>query len=181
MSGNIDAIGAAATASSMAVSALLQPERAARLVDHHRRDATQPGLEWLLKNLTDKAFGQPPPPSERLAVLARTARGAVVEGLIALSAHPGATDEVRAATDGALRRLRARLEAGRAAAGEGPDHDALLSERIGRYLDRQLRDAPGEPSSPPAPPGSPIGERRGMLREDIAGCSFDDENKRPPL
>ncbi len=167
-----DAIGAAATAAAMAVSALLQPERAARLVDHRRRDATQPGLEWLLAGLTEKAFGAPLPSSRRLAALARTARSAVVEGLIALSAHPGATDEVRAATDGALRSLRARIEEVRAAAGEGQHHDALLSERIGRYLDRQIRDLPGEPASPPAPPGSPIGGGRNVPAWAATGCSL---------
>ncbi|MCI0548370.1 MAG: zinc-dependent metalloprotease [Candidatus Rokubacteria bacterium] len=168
-----DAMGAAATAASMAVSTLLQPERAARLVDHHRRDPAQPGLRWLLDGLVERAFGSPAPPPERQAALAGAARGAVVDGLIALSAHERVTDEVRAATDGAHRRLRARLEPARGPGAEG-DLAELLAGRIGRYLDRQIRDLPAEPAAPAAPPGSPIGGGLGPAGRGVSGCSLDD-------
>ncbi|HYH45180.1 MAG TPA: zinc-dependent metalloprotease, partial [Thermoanaerobaculia bacterium] len=52
-----DALGAAATAADQVVAGLLQPARAARLVDFHRRDPRLPGLEEVLDGLVDRAFG----------------------------------------------------------------------------------------------------------------------------
>src|SRR5947199_284274 len=46
-----DALGAAGTAADLAVHALLERERAARLVDFHRRDPRLPGLEEVLAAL----------------------------------------------------------------------------------------------------------------------------------
>ncbi|HXI04596.1 MAG TPA: zinc-dependent metalloprotease [Candidatus Saccharimonadales bacterium] len=164
-----DALGLAHTAASMAVSALLQPERDARLVDFHRRDPDQPGLDWLLSGVVEKAFGGQVPADERLAALSRVARGAVVDGLIALSASPGVTDEVRAATDATLRDLRDRLDEGSDRPGAEGAQDAMLSERISRYLERDIRESAGEPQTVAPPPGDPIG-----TPPDPAGCSWED-------
>src|SRR6185436_11161961 len=51
-----DPLAAAASMADMAVEGLLQPERAARLVDLHRRDPQLPGLEEVLDALVEKSF-----------------------------------------------------------------------------------------------------------------------------
>ncbi len=56
-----DSLGAAATAADMTIRLLLQPARAARMVDFHRRNAAHPDFDELLTALVDKVFlGQCP-------------------------------------------------------------------------------------------------------------------------
>jgi Met-zincin/Domain of unknown function (DUF5117) len=52
-----DPLAAAAAAADMVAAGLLQRERAARLVDFHRRDPELPSLEEVLGALVDRAFG----------------------------------------------------------------------------------------------------------------------------
>jgi hypothetical protein len=54
-----DPLAAAAAAADLAVSGLTQRERAARLVDFHRRDPSLPSFEEVLGALVDAAFGGP--------------------------------------------------------------------------------------------------------------------------
>jgi hypothetical protein len=162
-----DALGVARTAARMAVGALLQPERTARLVDFHRRDAHQPGLGWLIGAIVRAAFDGPEPATDRLGALGRVARGAVVDGLIALASDGRVTDEVRAVVDDSLRGLRSRRGEGAAAGGD--PHTALLADRIGRYLERRIAEPPGEPATVEPPPGDPIGSM-----PELAGCSREE-------
>jgi hypothetical protein len=168
-----DALGAAATAAEMAVSGLLQPERAARLVDHHRRDPDLPSLEEVLDRVVAAAFAGPAPESPRLAELGRTVQSVVVRALLDLAqsgaqsgargggeggpgAPAGATPAVLARTEAALDGLAGRLEA---AAGVGADaaHRAYLAREIRRHLERRSEDRSPLPEPAEAPPGSPIG------------------------
>jgi Met-zincin/Domain of unknown function (DUF5117) len=179
-----DPLAAAATAADMAVSGLLQPQRAARVVDFHRRDPSLPSFEDVLDALTGQAFG----PSggaggagggtggaagghrlgERQAELRRIAQWVVVERMIDLAANPEAAAGVRARVEGRLAQLGRALgrrgaagAPGGAAAGR-PDAERsqreMLAAQIGRFLDRRMDGAvhPAAPPSPP-PPGQPIG------------------------
>lgn len=159
-----DTMGVARTAARMAADALLQPQRAARLVDFHRREPGQPGLKWLLESLVRQAFETPAAGGDRLAGLSWVIRGEVVGSMIRLSSHGEVTPEVRALVDRSLSRLAAMLEAG------PPDpRGASLAAKISRFLQRDLEDPPPEPSTPEPPPGSPIGSFPGP-----AGCSLED-------
>ncbi len=153
-----DPLGAAATASSLVVSALLQPERAARLVDFHRRDPAQPGLQEVLDALVSRAFDGPDPKDPRHAELARVARRAVVDGLMDLSAGGKTTPATRAHADWTLDKLRRRLERDAGGGVEERAHRALLAADISRYLNRRGTEAPPRPAAPEPPPGSPIGD-----------------------
>ena len=157
----LDPLGAAATAAEMVVTGLLRPERAARLVDFHRRDPRQPGFEVVLDALLERGFGAAPPVSPRLAAIERVVDRVVVDGLFALSADPKATPDVRAAVDARLARLRDGLIE---VPGGGPTeaaHRAALAADIARYLGRDLPPAPLPSSAPDPPPGSPIGSDPG--------------------
>src|SRR5437773_6303588 len=67
-----DALGIAATAADLALSALLPPERLARLVDFHRRDASMPGVDEVLARLVQRVFETPAAAAQRLQEIRRS-------------------------------------------------------------------------------------------------------------
>ncbi|HKH47885.1 MAG TPA: zinc-dependent metalloprotease [Thermoanaerobaculia bacterium] len=167
-----DPLAAAATMADMAVVGLLQPERAARLVDLHRRDPQLPGLEEVLDALVEKSFGGPVPdklPNDpRRAEIRRVVQWVTVRRMIGLSSDPDASPLVRARLDGALRALAQRLEpAPRSGSGPEAEQRAFLAAEIGRYLKRPEGETAKRPVPPEPPPGQPIG----MAPEGLSGCS----------
>jgi hypothetical protein len=151
-----DPLAAAGTMADMAVEGLLQPERAARLVDLHRRDPQLPGLEDVLDALVEKSFGGSVPNDARRAEIRRAVQWVTVRRLIGLSAQPNASPLVRARVDAALRSLERRLEP---ASSKGPEaaQRAFLAGEIERYLKRPEGETARRPEPPEPPPGQPIG------------------------
>jgi hypothetical protein len=165
-----DPVSAAASAADMAVQGLLRPERAARLVDFHRRDPSLPGLEEVVDALVEVSFGGAAPKNPRHAELRRTVQWVVARRLIGLSGDSQASPGVRSRADAALRSLQKRLAP---AAGEDAEaaHRAFLAREIERYLERGEQMPAGQrPVPPPPPPGQPIG----MPEEGLGGCSLGD-------
>jgi len=171
-----DPLGAAAAAADLAVDGLLQPERAGRLVDFHRRDAKLPGLEEVLAALVDRSFGGAAQETARQAELRRVVQWVVVRRLIGLADDREASSGVRARVEGTLRALRGRLAPGapsaQAADPEAEQH-AFLAAEITHALERTDRDPSKRPLPPPIPPGQPIGEAP-FLSEGLSGCSWGD-------
>jgi hypothetical protein len=89
-----DPIGAAETAVGNTVGYLLDPERAARLIEYHARDAKQPGLMAVLDKLIEKTWKAPLPEGYKgeLQVLADNV---VLQHLLTLAADPKNADNVR--------------------------------------------------------------------------------------
>lgn len=167
-----DPLAAAATASDMAVRLLLQPERAARLVDFHRRDPQLPGLEDVLDGMTEAAF-EANPKGARQAELQRTVQWVVARRLIGLSSDPEAAPGVRSRVDARLATLRRTLERGAQGDSDEAAHRAFLAREIGRYLDRSEEQETAQRPEPPAPPpGQPIG-MPGPDPEMLSGCSWE--------
>ena len=162
-----DALGAAATAAKMVVDGLLQPERAARLVDQHRRDPDLPSLEEVLEGITDAAFGAGPDAEPRRREIQREVQAVVVAGLIGL-ADAGGPHRVRARAEGRLRGLLVGPLAPRAESEQEFAHRGALRAEVLRFLDRSAppADAPARAANPP--PGSPIGS----ASPGLAGCSW---------
>ena len=156
-----DPLGAAETAAGMTLAGLLQPERAARLVDQHRRDPELPSLEEVLDGVVAAAFGGPDAATEddaRLAEIRRTVQGVAVRAMTDLAAAPDGSPAVAARTEAALAALAGRLEEASAGAeGAAAAHRAYLAREIRRHLERRRRDEAPLPGAPEAPPGSPIG------------------------
>jgi len=163
-----DPVSAATTAADMAVEGLLQPERTARLVDFHRRDASLPGLEEVLDGLVAKAFEGPAPRSARQAELRRGVQWVVARRLIGLSSDPKASPGVRARVEAEMRALEKDL--GRAGGDDAEAaHRTFLARELGRYLDREeLQETAKRPEPPPPPAGQPIGG----MPEPLSGCSL---------
>ena len=153
-----DPIAAASTAADMAVQGLLQPERAARLVDLHRRDPKLPGFEEVLDAVTKSAFSTEKEDPRR-AELRRTVQWVVVRRMIGLASDPNASPGVRSRVDSSLRSLRQRLDG----------KDAFLAGEIQRFLERPLTDAARLPAPPDPPPGQPIGSSESY---ELSDCSW---------
>jgi Met-zincin/Domain of unknown function (DUF5117) len=153
---SFDAVSPAATAADMTLALLLNPERAARLVEQNALDRSLPGLEWTLDRLVAATFARAPADAYQ-AEIARGVQAAVVRRLMALAAD-AQMPQVRALAQQELARLRADFGRGDAPArGTEAAHRALLAGEITRFLER-----PWQPDHRPAeltaPPGQPIGD-----------------------
>jgi hypothetical protein len=151
-----DAVGAAHALAQEIVDGVLHPERAARLVAFHARDAANPSLDEVLRALVGATWGPPGAAASRDAagdaVLRRVAQRAVLDGLLDLAGSPAAAAEVRAVTEHHLHLLRERL--GRSPGGtvEERGHRAAARRDLDRYFD--VRDDPARrprPASIPLP------------------------------
>lgn len=163
-----DTLGAAATAADLAVAGLLEPSRAARLVDQGRREAGQLGLTEVLRALLAAVSARPPGEGERLAELRRHTAEVAVHRLVGLAGDPRAPASVRGRVEAELERFMEELRAKR---GEGPEraHRSALLAELERFRRRDW-SAAGPAAEPlPAPPGMPIGAALGAAEAE--GCS----------
>lgn len=148
-----DPIAPASVAARMTVSQILNPERAARLVEQGVLAPQLPDLMEVMDRLETATFG-PAPDDPYQAAVKRVVETVVAEQLMDL-AGGAPMPQVRAIASDRLHRLHDRLSARR-----GNDvaraHATYLAAQIQRFLDR-----PAEAQAPPqpvqAPPGDPIG------------------------
>lgn len=164
-----DALGAAGTAADMTLAAMLQSERAARMVDQHRRDASQPDFSEVLEAVVAASFSDSVE-SERLAGIQRRIQEVVVRRLIVLSEDPDAAGGVRAQVDWQLGRILERLEAVEAIESPEGVQAAYLALAIRRHQNPAAGKAVSPPTASPLPPGDPIGG----LSDARAGCSWSE-------
>lgn len=154
-----DAITPGVAAADLVVDLLLDPQRAARLVQQHALDAGQPSLEGVLARLVAATFG-PVPTDGYLAQLQRGVQRVVTERLMGLASGAGSA-QVRALAEQALDEIerRATVEQSGASVAEA-GHRKLLARDIVRFRDRDWAPA-RSPRAPGNPPGSPIGSEPG--------------------
>ena len=153
-----DALGAAATAADLVIRQLLQPARAARMVDFHRRNAAQPDFDELLTALCDKVFLDSALLEPREAEIARLEQRVLVDRLIELSGNVGAPAWVRSRTDGALADLLQRMDLLVPLNPAEKAHFSAVTADIGRHLARPAAPSPPARLAPSEPPGDPIGD-----------------------
>ncbi len=161
-----DALGAAATAADMTVSMLLQPERAARMVNLHHRDAALPGFRHLLVTLVDHSFAEGTVDGREVE-LRRVVETVTTERLVALAGDASAAAVVRARAEDALRSIGSRVSA----RGPSSAHDAMIVGTVHRFLDRGGAMAVAGEGAKALPPGSPIGSWQPA--DHLGGCSMD--------
>ncbi len=148
-----DPIGAAEIAADFTVSGLLEPSRAARMVDFNSRSKTFPHFRETVDGLIKTAWR--PMRDARLAEIERAVQSIVVMRLMELAANGNAQPQVRSVASDSLRSLLATLKRTRAI-GESAAFNRSLADNITRFLERP--DEPRKPTSPLAtPPGDPIG------------------------
>ena len=150
-----DPIAPAAVAAEVTLGMLLQPERAARLVEQAAFEPSLPGLAEVLDAVEAATFDADAADGYQ-AEIKRVVEDVTVRELMRLAGSAG-MPQARALAELRLRTLRERLDdRARRADTAGRAHAVRLASDIQRWLER-----PAEPWSPPrpvtAPPGSPIG------------------------
>ena len=150
-----DAVSPAVVASELVVSLVLQPERAARLVEQHALDPRMPGFTQVMDRVVEATFGRTTRDTYEAAVSRATQR-VVAEELMRL-AYGAPMPQVRAEAALELDQLRARL-ASTAAGGSEPEraHRLALATEIQRFQERPYEPARRAPALQ-IPPGAPIG------------------------
>ena len=150
-----DVITPAVVASDLTISNLLEPARAARLVEQKAVDASLPGLDDVIAALVDATF-KASTTSPYEAEIARTTQRVLVENLMTL-ASTSQMAQVRALASHALKTRLAALSVPAGPGTERAAHAALLAADIKRFLDRPFPPA-SRTETPEAPPGAPIGD-----------------------
>jgi hypothetical protein len=153
-----DPIAAATIAADLAFTGLLEPRRAARLVELHAREHTNPDFAEVVDSLVARTWGAPAPRDAYHAAIQRAVQSLLVTRLMDLAANADTASQVRAVSTDALRQLAENLKA-LGVVGAPSAHRHLTVEEIERFLAR-----PAEPRKRipplPTPPGDPIGAGR---------------------
>ncbi|MEO8194631.1 MAG: zinc-dependent metalloprotease [Gemmatimonadales bacterium] len=151
-----DELGAARTLAQMVVDAVLQRERAARLVQFASRGESPLTLGETIDALTASWSGASGAESRKSAPLRRVAQRAVADRLLLLAADKEAAPEVRSLVELRMDALRRRA---RSLAGSGSDmeraHWTAIAADFTRWLERQ--ELPTPTPALRAPPGDPFG------------------------
>jgi len=149
-----DPIGASAIAADVTVAALLQPQRAARTIEQHGRDAAVPGFGDIVDALVQRTWTGARAVDGYGRALQESVQAVVAQRLMDLAADASASAQVRAQASAGLRRIKT-LAATMATA-----HAAAVREDITRFLARPA-DVFKKTDPLPTPPGEPIGGRGG--------------------
>jgi len=139
----------------MTVGLILNPQRAARLVEHHASDATQPGLDDVVDRLTSATW-KAAPAAGLTGQVQRAIDNVVLHGLMELAADDEAPAQVRATASAKLNSLREwLLHAAPAEQSLAAFHQYAAAE-IKRFADAPTKFVVPRPPAPP--PGMPIGD-----------------------
>ena len=155
-----DAITPAVVAADLVMGQLLDPARAARLIEQRSLDQTQPGLEGVIDRLRDATSRKLARSAYEREIL-RALEHVLAENLMTL-ASTASMPQARAI---ATYKLKAMMKAmsQRAVMLNTPDAEAqsanneYLADEIKRFLERPSQPATRQ-SAPEAPPGAPIGQ-----------------------
>lgn len=169
-----DAIAPATVAAGHTISRVLNPQRAARLVQQHALDSSLPGLDDAIDALFEATF-QATTSSTYEAEVKRAVERVLIDRLITLT-NNARMPQVRAIANMRLQRKVDELkqwpgDVGDAAAA----HYALLARDVDRFLARPAQEF-AQPVTASAPPGAPIGDPAlDWLNTSAPWCSWSDE------
>jgi hypothetical protein len=154
-----DELGAARTLAQMIVDAVLQRDRAARLVQQAIHDPRALTLGEAIDTLAASWRTVTRQPDAQHSALERVAQRALADRLLALAADRDASPEARAGAELAIRRLRttaiARAQSAERASQAEQAHWLAIAGDFARWLDR--RELPQPTPALVAPPGDPFG------------------------
>jgi hypothetical protein len=149
-----DPIGAATIAADITVTALLQPQRAARTIEQHGRDQTVPGFGDVVNAIVQRTWSAAKPADGYGQAIQEAVQSLVVQRLMDLAADTQAAPQVRAQASAGLRRIKSLTGAVATAHGAGTRDD------ITRFLSRPA-DSFKKTDPLPTPAGEPIGGKGG--------------------
>jgi hypothetical protein len=142
-----DPLAAAEASADMTVSLILNPQRAARLVQYHAENNDNPGLTEIIDALLKSTWRKPEPPG-LAGEVARISKRVVLVRLLTLATDTDASTEARAIATAELANVKTALAAGRP--------DAYAAQLIATFErdPKQLQ----LPKLEELPPGQPIGD-----------------------
>jgi predicted Zn-dependent protease len=150
-----DPIGAATVAADLTITALLEPNRAARLIEFNARNANNPHFREIVDALMATTWNAPAARDSFQIAIGRAVQSLLVTRLMDLAANDRAASAVRAVATEELRELSAALKKS-VAIDNAAAHNRAVADDIERFLTRP--DAPRKQTAPlPTPPGDPIG------------------------
>ncbi|MBO0720756.1 MAG: zinc-dependent metalloprotease, partial [Blastocatellia bacterium] len=150
-----DPLGAATIAADLALVALLEPNRAARMIDFHAENAANPDFKEALDAIIAATWKASAEQNAYRLAIQRSVQSLTVQRLMELAGNDAASPLVRAEATAALRNLNENLKS---TAGSDA-HRRATQEDIQRFLNRP--DAVRPATRPlPEPPGDPIGGRQ---------------------
>jgi hypothetical protein len=149
-----DSMAPVEAAADLAVSLLLNPERATRLVDYHSRDAINPGLDEVLDRLI-AATWKTPRTAIRDAEVERTIDNVVLYRLMSLAQSTDASEQARALAYLKLDDLRTWMLAQQTGDAAQRAHFVYAAAQIKRYQGDPKQLSVDKPADPPD--GPPIG------------------------
>jgi Met-zincin/Domain of unknown function (DUF5117) len=149
-----DPLGAAESAADITINLLLNPERAARLVQYHAEDASEPSLAEVIDKLIAATWRAPDAPGLSGEVQ-RAIDMVALYRLMTLAANESAPGEVRAIALSKLTALRDWTPAASANSELIALHRFAVAEI--KHFETNPREI-GVPRPPLAPPGMPIGD-----------------------
>jgi len=151
-----DPIAAATIDADMAISGLLEPHRAARLIEYHSRNSENPDFKEVTEALITRTWKAPTPKDPYAAAVARAVQTLTATRLMDLAADESASPEVRGVATATLRELNASLKS--PSVNGASAHRQATRDDIERFLNRP--DTPRKQTAPlQSPPGDPIGTR----------------------
>jgi hypothetical protein len=159
-----DAYAPAEVAATMTLEALVNPERAMRLVAQQDASADRPGLLDVLERVTDHVWQSTSPDDPYRAEIQRTTQQVWTDVLLSRAGDADAAPAVRARLEQHLRDLRDWLADHPGEGAEAQAHRTAQHRTIDRFLTRS-HDPPPQPSTLDAPPGSPIGQKGPAYRQ----------------
>jgi hypothetical protein len=149
-----DPIGAATIAADITLTALLQPQRAARTIEQHGRDAAVPAFGDIVSALVQRTWSAAPAADGYGRAIQEAVQSQLVQRLMDLAADTSASSQVRAQASAGLRKIKALTGA------QASAHAAATREDITRFLARPAD--PFKKTDPlPTPAGEPIGGKGG--------------------
>jgi hypothetical protein len=154
-----DAVAPAEAFAQLAMGFLLNPQRAARLVEFHDRDAANPGLAEVIDQIlaaTHAGAGA----AGYLGEIGRVVDNAALVNLMALANDTTTLPEVRAVASAELRLYKAKNSAGAGTLRSADDAAAVYFAFVAREIEQWEKDPTKVVVTVPAeaPDGPPIGD-----------------------
>lgn len=149
-----DTVGAAMIAADLAISGLLEPRRAARMIEFNAQDKKYPHFKETVDALMTRIWKTPKPVNNYHAAILAAEQNLLAQRLMDLTANADASPQVRATANEALFKLNQSLQTELKTRPDG--YRRLIQQDIERFLTRP--DAPRQRTPVlPIPQGEPIG------------------------
>lgn len=149
-----DTIGAATIAADLAISGLLEPSRAARMIEFNAQNAKYPHFKETVDALVAQIWKTPVSTNNYYAAITSAEQHLLAQRLMDLAANNEASPQVRATANEVLYQLNENLKVNLRRSPDGQQR--LIQQDIERFLTRP--DAPRvKTPALPVPQGDPIG------------------------